>query len=124
MKFALYIALTSIANIATAQMVARALNSDGKYIELHDTPCGVSFSMPLAVTTNNAGKMIRGCWRQDSNTITIRWNDGDMIEYPAGAFDHMIPSAPVEKDNLRVPPNDKKSPANNEQRYSFHRFEV
>lgn len=92
MKALLFATLLHFASFAQAEMVGRALNGDGKYIELHNVACGTSRGMPKAITTNITGQSIEGCWRIDNDTITIRWNDGDLIQYPVNAFDVFEPA--------------------------------
>ena len=122
MKLFVGLVLMSMTAYVHAQLVARAANADGKFIELHDEPCEVSFSMPLAITTNYNGRRIRGCWRVDGDVVTVRWNDGDVIQYPYDAFDMMIPSSPTPQRG----PDKEQGPrgTNIKEHRSFNKFEV
>jgi hypothetical protein len=109
MKALLFATLLHLATFAQAEMVGRALNGDGKYIELHNVACGTSRGMPKAITTNIMGQSIEGCWRIDNDTVTIRWNDGDLIRYPVDAFDVFEP-APTPMPNKE--PTEKPKTSN------------
>lgn len=104
MKALLIVVLLQMSTLVQADLVGRAPNADGKYIELHNVSCNTSYAMPKAITTNVVGQTIEGCWRINNDIITIRWNDGDMIQYPVDAFEVFEPAP-------KLPPEPQKEPA-------------
>lgn len=115
MKALLIAVLLQLSTFVQADMVARAVNGDGKYIELHNVACGTSYAMPKAITTNVVGQTIEGCWRIDNDIITIRWNDGDLIQYPVDAFEVFEPAP-------KLPPEPRKEPAEKSKTSGYSRM--
>lgn len=73
-------------SVHASGIIAEMPNQGGGNISLTDIKCTTIKDTFIAYSNLSNGKSILGCWASDENNIFVMWSDGDLRQYPIGAF--------------------------------------
>ena len=71
---------------ANAEVIAEVINNGGGTISLTNVPCKSINGTSIAYSYVSNGKSLLGCWTIEGTRVFIKWDDGDLRSYDAGAF--------------------------------------
>lgn len=83
----LLLVLLLAAGMAHAGTVATTKNMSGGLAVLTDEPCTGRKNAWVAYSVYGGDKTLFGCWAMDDNFIFIRWEDGEVRNYPFDIWD-------------------------------------
>ena len=83
----LLLTLLLAAGVAQAGTVATTKNEAGGIAVLTDEECTGRKNAWVAYSIHTGNKVLFGCWAMDDNFVFIRWEDGDVRNYPLTIWD-------------------------------------
>jgi hypothetical protein len=73
-------------SVHASGIIAEMPNEGGGQISLTDIKCTTIQNTFIAYSNLPNGKAILGCWASDDDNVFVRWSNGDIRQYPIGAF--------------------------------------
>ena len=73
-------------NASAAGIIAEMPNQGGGNISLTDIKCTTIKDTFIAYSNLPNNQSVLGCWASDDDHVFVRWSDGDIRQYPVGAF--------------------------------------
>lgn len=80
------VALLLLSLNVSAEVIAEMLNQGGGTIALTNLPCKSVAGTSVAYSYIKSGQSLLGCWTIEGDRVFIKWDDGDLRSYNAGAF--------------------------------------